>query len=253
MLAFASLLLLSTAEAAEGPCDILNAAGNPCVAAHSTTRALYTTYTGPLYRVTNSSNVSADIGTRTAGGWADIFAHEKFCAAKDCVISKIYDQSPRGNHLVQRISDGVVHKMVPASIHKISVNGGAEQVYGMWFEPGHGYHQDMTSGIAKGNEPESIFAVMSGTHFNGKCCFDYGNSENTTAQPVGTGDYACGAMESIYFGDAHWVGNTGAGSGPWIGADFESGMYFGKTKKLLKVKKRQNVDYKIRQVFLCSL
>ena len=27
--------------AAERPCDILKAAGNPCVAAHSTTRALY--------------------------------------------------------------------------------------------------------------------------------------------------------------------------------------------------------------------
>jgi hypothetical protein len=35
---------------------------------------------------------------------------------------------------------------------------------------------------------------MSGTHFNGECCFDYGNSENTRLQPVGTGDYACGAM-----------------------------------------------------------
>eukprot|EP01046_Picozoa_sp_COSAG06_P099739 COSAG06_NODE_45860_length_351_cov_1.023810_1_plen_43_part_10 len=35
---------------------------------------------------------------------------------------------------------------------------------------------------------------MSGTHFNDQCCFDYGNSENTRLQPVGTGDYACGAM-----------------------------------------------------------
>ena len=42
-----------------------------------------------------------------------------------------------------------------------------------------------------------------------------------------TGDYACGAMESIYFGNAHWLGNTGQGTGPWVGADFESGMYFG--------------------------
>ena len=41
---------------------------------------------------------------------------------------------------------------------------------------------------------------MSGTHFNGACCFDYGNSENTRLQPVKTGDYACGAMEAIYFG-----------------------------------------------------
>ena len=37
--------------AAEGPCDILGAAGNPCVAAHSTVRALYAAYDGPLYNV----------------------------------------------------------------------------------------------------------------------------------------------------------------------------------------------------------
>src|SRR5678816_396948 len=32
-----------------GPCDIYAAAGAPCVAAHSTTRALYAAYSGPLY------------------------------------------------------------------------------------------------------------------------------------------------------------------------------------------------------------
>ena len=35
-------------------------------------------------------------------------------------------------------------------------------------------------------------------------------------------------MEAIYFGNAHWHGNTGAGStGPWMGADLEQGMYYG--------------------------
>ena len=63
---------------------------------------------------------------------------------------------------------------------------------------------------------------------NGQCCFDYGNSENTALQPVHTGDYACGAMEAIYFGNAHWQGNTGAGkTGPWVGADLEAGMFYG--------------------------
>ena len=35
----------------KGPCDIYAAAGDPCVAAHSTTRALYAGYNGPLYQV----------------------------------------------------------------------------------------------------------------------------------------------------------------------------------------------------------
>jgi hypothetical protein len=31
-------------------------------------------------------------------------------------------------------------------------------------------------------------------------------------------------MEAIYFGNAHWAGNTGAGTtGPWAGADLEQG------------------------------
>jgi hypothetical protein len=45
-------------------------------------------------------------------------------------------------------------------------------VFGMWFDPGFGYNVDFTRGVARGNEPESIFAVMSGAHFNGECCFD---------------------------------------------------------------------------------
>ena len=151
--------------AAQGPCDILVAAGNPCVAAHSTVRALYAAYAGPLYNVTRASDgKSANISVLTAGGFADKAAHDAFCPALDCVISNIFDQSSQGNHLGQR------HMLVNASQHPISVAGGI-QVYGMWFDPGYGYHQDKTTGIALGNEPESIYAVFSGTHYNGKCCF----------------------------------------------------------------------------------
>ena len=69
--------------------------------------------------------------------------------------------------------------MVNASRHKISVGKGTE-VYGMWFDAGHGYHVDFTQGIAKGNDPESIYAVMSGTHYNGKCCFDCDTPQSHT-------------------------------------------------------------------------
>ena len=38
-------------------------------------------------------------------------------------------------------------------------------------------------------------------------------------------------MEAIYFGNAHWRGNTGAGeTGPWAGADLEQGMYVEKKR-----------------------
>jgi len=50
------------------------AAGDPCVAAHSTTRALYASYNGPLYQVQRlSDNRVRDIGVAapTAGSFPD--------------------------------------------------------------------------------------------------------------------------------------------------------------------------------------
>ena len=167
----AALLVATVAAAAsaagpQGPCDILDAAGNPCVAAHSTTRALYATYDGPLYNVTRSSDgTSRSIGLLAAGGFADKKAHDAFCVQLDCVISNVFDQSPQKNHLGQR------HKLVNASRHSVTIGTGKTPVYGMWFDPGFGYHVDNTTGIATGNDPESIYAVMSGKNFNGGCCF----------------------------------------------------------------------------------
>ena len=48
---------------------------------------------------------------------------------------------------------------------------------------------------------------MSGKNFNGGCCFDYGNSETNDR------DDGAGAMEAIYFGNAHWRGNSGGSGG----------------------------------------
>ena len=35
------------------------------------------------------------------------------------------------------------------------------------------------------------------------------------------------SAQAIYFGNAHWRGNSGQGNGPWVGADLEQGMYMG--------------------------
>ena len=67
----ATLLIAGPAAAQTrqtGPCDIYAAGGTPCVAAHSTTRALYATYNGPLYQVMRQSdNTTKDIGVLDAG------------------------------------------------------------------------------------------------------------------------------------------------------------------------------------------
>lgn len=96
------LALCWFAVTGEGPCDILGNAGNPCVAAHSTVRALYGAYEGSLYKVTRGSDgESADIGVLSPGGFANITAHDTFCPKLDCVISNVFDQTPNGNHLGQ--------------------------------------------------------------------------------------------------------------------------------------------------------
>lgn len=82
------------------------------------------------------------------------------------------------NHLGQR------HMLVNASWLRVSAGG--HEVYGMLFFPGYGYHQDTTRGIAVGNDPESLFAVMSGTHYNDKCCFGAcGGCMRATVSPRG--------------------------------------------------------------------
>ena len=90
----------------QGPCDIYTAAGAPCVAAHSTTRALYASYNGPLYQVLRQSDdKTLDIGVvppvasplPDAGGYADAAAQDEFCANTYCWITKIYDQIGRAH------------------------------------------------------------------------------------------------------------------------------------------------------------
>ena len=136
--------LAAAATFAAGPCDILGHAGNPCVAAHSTVRALYADYDGPLYNVTRSSdNRSALIGVLSAGGIANKSAHDSFCSKLDCVISNVLDQSGHNNNLGQR------HKLINASRHPITVGNGKHAAYGMWFEPGYGYHVDSVSRATK--------------------------------------------------------------------------------------------------------
>src|ERR1043166_3523350 len=96
--------------ATQGPCDIYAAGGTPCVAAHSTTRALYASYNGPLYQVMRLSDGAVkNIGVvqpsalpqPDPGGYADAAAQDAFCANTTCVITTIYDQSPNHNDLTQ--------------------------------------------------------------------------------------------------------------------------------------------------------
>src|ERR1051325_5455178 len=97
----------SSSRRPQGPCDVYAAAGTPCVAAHSSTRAMSASYNGPLYQVLRQSDgKTLDIGVvqpnaQDGGGYADAAAQDAFCANTYCWITTLYDQSGHKNDLTQ--------------------------------------------------------------------------------------------------------------------------------------------------------
>ncbi len=215
----------------QGPCDIYAVAGDPCVAAHSTTRALYRSYNGPLYQVLRQSDgKTLDIGVvqpvaspaPDAGGYADAGAQDRFCANTYCWITTIYDQSPKHNDLTQAPRGGFggpalggFDNLPIADMAPITIMG--HKVYGVFIEPGMGLRHDDPRGTAVDDQAEGEYWVVSGKHFNAGCCFDYGNAETDSR------DDDNGAMETAYFGNASpWY--SGSGRGPWIMTDQENNL-----------------------------
>ncbi len=231
----ASLIVAAPASAApprpQGPCDVYAAAGDACVAAHSTTRALFASYNGPLYQVLRQSDgKTLDIGVvqptdkpvPDAGGYADAAAQDKFCANTYCWITTVYDQSQHHNDLTQAPRGGFsgpamggFNNLPIADMAPITVMG--HKVYGVFIEPGMGIRQDDPKGTAVDDQAEGQYWVINGRHFNNGCCFDYGNAETDSR------DDDNGTMETAYFGDTlPWY--HGKLPGPWIMTDQENNL-----------------------------
>lgn len=215
----------------QGPCDIYAAGGAPCVAAYSTTRALYATYDGPLYQVTRQSDgKSVDIGVvqpvrapvPDGGGYADAAAQDAFCAGTYCWITRLYDQSPKHNDLTQAPRGGWsgpalagMDNVPLADMAPVMVLG--HEVYGIFIEPGMGLRNDDPRGTAVDDQAEGEYWVVNGRHFNSGCCNDFGNAE------IDSRDDDAGTMETTYFGDAPWWYH-GKPPGPWVMTDQENNL-----------------------------
>ncbi len=294
-----------------GPCDIYQAAGTPCAAAHSTVRALYGTYSGPLYQVSRASdNTTKDIPVLAAGGFANSSLQDSFCSGTTCTIPIIYDQSAQGNHLrVTWFANWLPKGGKPAVANAAKITIGGHAAYGIKVTSGSDvayrtgvqlsgtasvtngsstvtfsspqtlakgaalmfaselsncttyncpYYSvaaamtasttatltskytgatsaatatwnEGTVGVPTGDEPEAIYAVLDGTSYNAGCCFDYGNSE------INGVDDGAATMEAIYWGGDTQFGESGGGSGPWVGADLENGLSFGYANGSAKV------------------
>jgi hypothetical protein len=104
----------------------------------------------------------------------------------------------------------------------ITISG--RKAYGVYIMPGMGFRNNNAADIPINDEPEGIYYVVDGTHYDSGCCFDYGNS-STNGRAVGTG-----TMETTYFGTATAWG-IGNGPGPWIMADMEAGLFSGYNAK----------------------
>ena len=232
LLAGAAMALVSGALAASGtqpaaaaslPCDIYASGGTPCVAAYSTTRALYASYNGPLYQIQRSSDgTSMNIGLLSAGGDVNAAPQVSFCSGTTCTITKIYDQSP--NHSDLPISwGGFWHGPGPngsdvganAMALPMMING--HQAFGVRVTPGTGYRVDNVT-LPTGSQPEGVYMVTSSNLYNNQCCFDFGSGETSHT------DTGNGHMNAIEFGSACWFGGC-TGPGPWVEADLENGMY----------------------------
>jgi hypothetical protein len=211
-----------TAQAATSlPCDIYASYSTPCAAAHSTTRALFAAYNGPLYQVTRASDgTSEDIDTLSAGGYADAAAQNSFCLNTLCRITEIFDQSGHGNNLTVEGAGGNGGADVGAVANALPVTIDGNAVYGVYVTAGVGYRDDDTTDVPTGDTAQDEYMVTSADHVNGSCCFDYGNAE------ANNDDNGNGHMEAINFGTECWFSPC-TGSGPWVQADLENGLFSG--------------------------
>jgi Alpha-L-arabinofuranosidase B, catalytic/Ricin-type beta-trefoil lectin domain-like len=203
------------------PCNIYASGGTPCVAAYSTTRALYQSYKGPLYQVKRASDgTTENVGTSQAGGYANAATQNSFCAGTVCTITRIFDQSPYRNDLGVGPIGGNGGADAAAIANALPVKVGGHSVYGVNVQAGVGYRNDVTTKVPTGSQPQGAYMVTSGTHVDGLCCFDFGNAETS-----GT-DTGNGHMDAINFGTECWFAPC-TGSGPWVQADLENGLFAG--------------------------
>lgn len=228
MIAIAGVNQKSSPSRPEGPCDIYAEDDCPCVAAHSTTRALYAAYNGPLYQVMRMSDgKTLDIGVvqpseGDPGGYADAAAQDEFCKDTYCWITTLFDQSGMENHLKQAPRGAFIgpalggfNNVPMADMAPVTLMG--QKVYGIFIAPDMGLRWNDTRGTAVDDQAQGQYWVINGHHYNDGCCFNYGNVETDSR------DDGDGTMESTYYGNARfWY--YGQDQGPWIMTDQENNL-----------------------------
>lgn len=223
----------------QGPCDIYAASGTPCAAAYSTTRLMSSTYTGPLYQIriggsyNGTGGTLKDIGPIAGGVFADGPAQDTLCGGSACTISKLYDQSGKGNDLAVAgagcyvttpdTESNAKGRSLTLSGHKVyALYMVSSSSFGSSTGPEHdGYRNNSATGMPMGTAAQGEYEVVDGKRANAGCCWDFGSAQRDSCSTGGTG-----AMDTVSFG-AKFVWGTGAGNGPWFMMDAEGGVWAG--------------------------
>jgi hypothetical protein len=218
------------------PGDVAKAAGTPFVAAHAMTRALFASYTGPLFKALRvSDQQEKDIGSVAATGLVDTAALNTFCTGTTCKVTTLYDQSGNGND-IWRADDATMNQpgtnrpcdlmdiqywqRADATKVPIAVETGA-----MWKSKSQCLrNRDKTKNMPTGAKPQTEYAIFHKQYANNNCCFNYGNTGNAVHYS-GPGTLSALNFSSMTF----WT--QGTGTGPWPMVDFETGVYTGNTAK----------------------
>ncbi len=206
------------------PCDIYAAAHTPCVAAHSTVRALYDGYAGALYQVKRTSDGATENVGLLADGYANAAAQDKFCASTAASSPGSTTSRPgittspiaAGGHCEGPAPEGPTSAPPPTRFRSrpAVIRSTASSI-----SPGMGYHNVRTTGVAVKGEPEGMYMVSSATHFNSGCCFDYGNAETSST------DTGAGHMDALNVSrDLEWP-NCRNEPGHGVHADLENGIF----------------------------
>ena len=201
----------------------------PLRAAHSTTRALYASYNGPLYQVMRQSDgKTLDIGVvqPSARMPADTPTRPRrtpSAPTRYCWITTVYDQSGQAATTSPRrpAADSAARPWAglttPRSPTWAPITIMGHKVYGVFIAPGMGIRNDNAKGTAVDDQAEGQYWVVNGRHYNSGCCFDYGNAETDSR------DDGNGTMETTYYGNATaWY--HGNPPGPWIMTDQENNL-----------------------------
>jgi len=143
------------------------------------------------------------------------------------VITIVYDQSGHGNDLAYQGPGGAGGSDTPASATGQSLTLAGNKAYALFINPGNSYwHNGSASGMPTGSQPQGAYMVTSGTHVNSGCLLRLRQQRETDRRADGAG-----AMDAISFSTSCWFGGC-SGSGPWVQADLEFGLYSGGSQGL---------------------